>query len=52
MKLSKTITLMVAMLLIASISAFAGEAKKDAVPDAPKELKNQTHCPVMGGAID
>jgi len=44
------------MLLITSLTASAGEvaqmAKKDAKTDAPKELKNQTNCPVMGGVID
>ncbi len=48
MKLRKTLTIMVAMLLVASLSAFAGEAKKE----APVKLKNQTNCPVMGGVID
>lgn len=60
MKLSKTLTLTVALLLVASFAAFAGEetldAKKatttEAKTEAPIELKNQTHCPVMGGKID
>ena len=52
MKLSRTLTLMLAMLLIASLTAFAGEEKQAAKKDAPVELKNQTHCPVMGGKID
>lgn len=52
MTLSKTFTLMVAMLLVFSLVAFAGEKKQDAKKDAPVELKNQTHCPVMGGKID
>jgi YHS domain-containing protein len=43
----------VAMLLV--VSATGGETKQKA--EAPeketvKELKNQTHCPVMGGKID
>ncbi|MCB2229917.1 YHS domain-containing protein [bacterium] len=32
--------------------AQAGDADKKSEADAPKELKNQTHCPVMGGKID
>jgi YHS domain-containing protein len=34
------------------LTAQAGEADKKAAADAPRELKNQTHCPVMGGKID
>ena len=52
MKLSRTLSIMVAMLLITSLAAFAGEEKQDAKKDVPVELKNQTHCPVMGGKID
>lgn len=52
MKLSKTLTMIAAMLLIASIAAFAVEEKKEAEKDAPKELTNQTVCPIMGGKID
>lgn len=33
-------------------SAQAGDADKKPAEAAPKELKNQTHCPVMGGKID
>jgi len=44
--------MMVAVLLVASLTIFAGEEKLEAKTDAPKELKNQTHCPVMGGKID
>ena len=52
MKLSRTLTIMVAMLMVTSLAVFAGEKKQDAKTDAPKELKNQTTCPVMGGKID
>ena len=58
MKLSKTLTVTVAMLLLASLAAFAGEDKQVGQEEqfdkkeAPTELKNQTHCPVMGGVID
>lgn len=34
------------------LSAQAGDADKKPAETAPKELKNQTHCPVMGGKID
>ncbi len=34
------------------LSAQAGDADKKPAEAAPKELKNQTHCPVMGGKID
>jgi len=30
----------------------AADAEDAKAPDASKEMKNQTHCPVMGGAID
>ena len=52
MKLSKKLTMMVTMLLVASLTIFADEEKQEAKKDAPKELKNQTNCPVMGGKID
>jgi len=56
MKLSKTLSIMVAMLLVASLTAFAVEEKQEqqqeAKKDAPMELTNQTLCPVMGGKID
>lgn len=34
------------------LSVQAGDKDNQPVTDAPKELKNQTHCPVMGGKID
>ncbi|MDF1545517.1 MAG: hypothetical protein P1R58_10485 [bacterium] len=52
MKLTRTLTIAVAMLLMASLTTFAGDEKQDAKKDAPVELKNQTNCPVMGGKID
>ena len=52
MKQSRTLTMMVTMLLVASLTIFADEEKHEAKKDAPKELTNQTHCPVMGGKID
>ncbi len=52
MKLTKTIPMIVAMLLMTSLVVFAGEEKQDAKKVVPVELKNQTVCPVMGGKID
>jgi YHS domain-containing protein len=52
MKLIKTVTVIVAALLVASFTAFAEKETQDAEKIAPVELKNQTHCPVMGGKID
>lgn len=52
MKFFKTVPMIVAMLLMTSLVAFAGEEKQDAKTVAPVELKNQTVCPVMGGKID
>jgi len=36
--------------LVAAVSA--GNTDKAKSAESPKELKNQTHCPVMGGKID
>lgn len=47
------VTIAVAMLLVVSVQA--DEAKPKAEPaskEVAKVLKNQTHCPVMGGKID
>ncbi|MFQ5498217.1 MAG: hypothetical protein ACE5FH_00960 [Candidatus Zixiibacteriota bacterium] len=60
MKSSRLIATAVVALLVSVPVAFAGEAATDAThgkaPDpavhAPKELKHQTNCPVMGGLID
>ena len=52
MKPIKTFTIMAAMLLAASFTVFAGEEKQETEKETPKELKNQTLCPVMGGKID
>jgi len=35
-----------------ALSAKAGEDKTAQTPDTSRELKHQTHCPVMGGKID
>ncbi len=52
MKLTKTISMIVAMLLITSFAAFAGDEKQENKKAMPVELKSQTICPVMGGKID
>jgi len=44
--------LMLAILALLAVSAFAGEAKKEIAEKKPVELKAQTLCPVMGGKID
>lgn len=41
-------TLVSASLLLLAATGFGQEKS----PEKPKELKNQTHCPVMGGKID
>ena len=43
-----------ALIMIAAFTslAVAGDADSSQTKDAPKELKHQTHCPVMGGEID
>jgi YHS domain-containing protein len=35
-----------------AFGAGAEDAKETVKAETPKELKNQTHCPVMGGEID
>ena len=46
-----TMILMLSAILMMAAMVFGEEADKKAA-EKPKELKNQTHCPVMGGAID
>lgn len=48
MKTNKLFTKVLVGLMMLSVSAFASGEKTE----AKKELKNQTNCPVMGGAID
>lgn len=52
MTLRKIMFAIIALTVVAALAAFGQEAKSDAKKDAVKELKNQTHCPVMGGKID
>ena len=46
-----TMILTLAAMMVMAAMVFAGEAEEKAT-EKPKELKNQTHCPVMGGVID
>jgi YHS domain-containing protein len=41
-----------AVILGLAVAAHAGETEAKKTADAPKELKHQTNCPVMGGKID
>ena len=52
MKQITHITLLLAVLLLSSLGAYADDSKEEATKDAPKQLEDQTNCPVMGGAID
>jgi YHS domain-containing protein len=40
------------LLALVAFTAGAEDTKEAAKAEAPAKLKNQTHCPVMGGAID
>lgn len=51
MKLTKVILIISAIFLFASMNVLAG-VEKAAETKPATELKNQTHCPVMGGKID
>ena len=51
MKFLKTIIMIAVLSFIATASGFAADAEDTAKKAAP-ELKNQSHCPVMGGRID
>jgi YHS domain-containing protein len=42
----------VALITVLAFAVSADETKPKADAKAQKELKNQTHCPVMGGKID
>ena len=52
MTLRKIMFAIIALTVVAAMAALGQESKSDSKKDAPKELKNQTHCPVMGGKID
>ncbi len=40
------------LIAVFALAASAYETKGQAEAKAPKEFRNQTHCPVMGGKID
>lgn len=48
----KNIVTAFALIIGLAAMANAGDAEKPKASGTPKELKNQTHCPVMGGKID
>jgi len=52
MKSFNITSILTILTLFLSISVFADTEKTSKEKDAPRELKNQTHCPVMGGEID
>jgi YHS domain-containing protein len=52
MKHLKQIAAALSVLLIMSVSLYADDVKQETKMETPKELKNQTLCPVMGGKID
>ena len=52
MRTFKHIASILALVAGLSLTTQAGETAKKADAEAPKELKKQTHCPVMGGKID
>jgi YHS domain-containing protein len=52
MRLLKHGITVIALVFGLVVSVQAGDADKQPVSDSPKELKNQTNCPVMGGKID
>ncbi len=52
MILRKTLLITVALTAAIAMAAFGDETKTEAKKETPKEFKNQTHCPVMGGKID
>jgi YHS domain-containing protein len=52
MRLLKPSLAVVFLILGLAISANAGEAKKGTPSEAPRTIKPQTRCPVLGGEID
>ena len=50
--IKQTVLAGIILLGMAAATQAADEADNKKKAEAPKELKNQTHCPVMGGAID
>ena len=52
MSITRSILTVGAMIAVLAFTAGAQEVKEEAKAESPKKLKNQTHCPVMGGEID
>jgi len=52
MSTMRTIFTALALFAFVALAAWAGAAKDQTKTEAPKKLKPQTHCPVMGGVID
>jgi YHS domain-containing protein len=52
MSITRSILTVGALIAVVAFTTGAGETKDVAKTEAPKELKNQTLCPVMGGKID
>lgn len=48
----RAILMAFALVAVVAFTAVADETKNQAKAEAPKKLKSQTHCPVMGGEID
>jgi len=52
MRSLKTLFTAAVLMLGLALAANAGDTTETKTADAPKELKHQTNCPVMGGKID
>jgi YHS domain-containing protein len=52
MKQFKILATAFSVMLLAMVTVHAADAEEGPAKELPKELKNQTHCPVMGGKID
>ena len=52
MRSIKTSLAGLAVIMGLALTANAANVDKAKAADTPKAMKNQTHCPVMGGAID
>ena len=52
MKQLRFLATLFSVMLLAIVAVHAADAEEGAAKEPPKELKNQTHCPVMGGKID
>jgi YHS domain-containing protein len=52
MSITRSILTVGAIIAVLAFTAGAEDVKETAKAESPKKLKNQTHCPVMGGEID